>query len=240
MARQASFDVDEPELHRQRKVPRRYEVGDAPAEFPNDSKTMYHQWYFEALDLVVGAIQARFDQRDFQTYCAIEDLLLNAALGNDYESNFPAVMDVYGNDLDGDQLRLHLGILSATFGSDAESTNQLTFRDVKKHLLSLSQAERALVSQVMILVELILVLPCTNAVSERSFSALRRLKTYLRTTMLQARLNHLLLLHVHKERTDSLSCIDVANAFVTGSEHRLSLFGHFGDADLRRWTMMSF
>ena len=173
MARQASFDVDEPELPRQWKVPRRYEVGDAPAEFPNDSKKMYRQWYFEALDLAVGAIQARFDQRNFKTYCAIEDLLLNAALGNDYESNFAAVMDVYGNDLDGDQLRLHLGILSATFGSDAEteSTNQLTFRDVKKYLLSLSQAERALVSQVMILVELILVLPCTNAVSERSFSA---------------------------------------------------------------------
>ena len=52
--------------------------------------------------------------------------------------------------------------------------------------------------------------------------------------MLQARLNHLLLLHVYKERTDSLSCIDVANAFVTGSEHKLSLFGRFGDADPRR------
>ena len=34
-------------------------------------------------------------------------------------------------------------------------------------------------------------LPATDATSERSFSALRRVKTYLRTTMIQQRLNNL-------------------------------------------------
>ena len=59
-------------------------------------------------------------------------------------------------------------------------------------------------SEVCILLKLVLVAPATNAVSERSTSALRRVKTYLRSTMTQERLNHLLLLHVHTERTDSL------------------------------------
>lgn len=45
--------------------------------------------------------------------------------------------------------------------------------------------------------------------------------------MKQERLNHLLLLHVHKLRTDSLSYVEVANSFVGDSEHRLSVFGHF-------------
>ena len=53
--------------------------------------------------------------------------------------------------------------------------------------------------------ELVLVVPTTNAVSEISASALRRIKMYLRTTMQQARLNSLMILHVHKERTDTLS-----------------------------------
>ena len=39
--------------------------------------------------------------------------------------------------------------------------------------------------EVHCLVSLILVMPATNATSERSFSALRRVKTFLRTTMTQ-------------------------------------------------------
>ncbi len=41
-------------------------------------------------------------------------------------------------------------------------------------------------------------MPATNSSSERSFNALRRVKTYLRGTMLQGRLNNLMVLHVHQ------------------------------------------
>ena len=66
-----------------------------------------------------------------------------------------------------------------------------------------------------------------SAVSERSFSALRRVKTFLRTTMNQDRLNHLMVLHILKQITDDLNLKDVANDLVSASEHRLSLFGKF-------------
>ena len=45
-------------------------------------------------------------------------------------------------------------------------------------------------------------MPATIAISERSFSVLKRVKTYLRTTMTQRRLNQLMLLHVHTNKTD--------------------------------------
>ena len=70
-------------------------------------------------------------------------------------------------------------------------------------------------------------MPATNAVSERSFSALRRVKTYLRSTMKQTRLNHLKILHLHKEKTDGLNLHDIGNEFARCSEHRLSVFRHF-------------
>ena len=50
-------------------------------------------------------------------------------------------------------------------------------------------------------------MPATNcnAVSERSFSALKQVtETYLRSTTGDSRLNHLIVLHVHKDRTDAL------------------------------------
>ena len=80
-------------------------------------------------------------------------------------------------------------------------------------------------SQVSKLVKLLLVMPATNAGSERSFSAVRRIKTYLRSTMSQQRLNHLMLLHVHKSETDALNLVDVANDFIAGNDHRKHVFG---------------
>ena len=46
--------------------------------------------------------------------------------------------------------------------------------------------------------------PITSATSEKSFSALQRLLTYLRSSMSEKRLNNCLLLHVHKEMTDCI------------------------------------
>ena len=83
----------------------------------------------------------------------------------------------------------------------------------------------------MTLVKLVLINPATNAISERSFSAMRRLKTYLRFTMGQKRLNAIMLLHVHKDMTDKLSVIEMANQFCT-TEHRQSVFGSFSEKDL--------
>ena len=45
--------------------------------------------------------------------------------------------------------------------------------------------------------------------------------------MNQARLNHLMLLHVHRDTTDKLDLKACANDFVAGNEYRLSIFGTF-------------
>ena len=70
-------------------------------------------------------------------------------------------------------------------------------------------------------------MPATNAMSERSFSALRQLKSYLQATMTQTRLNSILVLYIHQQYTDSLDLKEVGNEFVTGFEHRQTLFGRF-------------
>jgi hypothetical protein len=64
-------------------------------------------------------------------------------------------------------------------------------------------------------------MPASNAASERSFSAMRRLKTYLCSTMRQSRLNHVMLLNINREKVDYLDLDDIADQFVQGSEHHL-------------------
>ena len=45
--------------------------------------------------------------------------------------------------------------------------------------------------------------------------------------MTQQRLNNLMILHVHKECTDSLNPVKITNEFVGEAEHRLTIFGKF-------------
>jgi len=70
-------------------------------------------------------------------------------------------------------------------------------------------------------------MPATNAVSERSASAMRRIKTYLRTSMTQTRLNHIMVLHIHKHLTNSISHTAVLNEFVSANESGKLHFGTF-------------
>ena len=65
---------------------------------------------------------------------------------------------------------------------------------------------RAIYSEIVTLVIILLVIRTATATRERTFSALRRVKTYLRS-MTQARMNNLITLHVHKERTDALDLV---------------------------------
>ena len=84
--------------------------------------------------------------------------------------------------------------------------------------------------EVIILLKILMAAPATNVVSERSASQLRRVKTWLRTTMSQERLNYLLL-STHKEKTDTLDLIKVANDFCEGNRDRFSSFGVFAEED---------
>ena len=58
---------------------------------------------------------------------------------------------------------------------------------------------QTLFPQISKLFRLLLIMPATSATSERSFSSLRHIETYLRTSMKQERLNHLMMIYVHKD-----------------------------------------
>ena len=82
------------------------------------------------------------------------------------------------------------------------------------------------------LTKLMLLTPATNAVCERSCSSLIRLNTYLRSTMGGEKLFYLMALHVHKQLTDSLYLIQVANLFVANNGSRKQMLGTFSKRDM--------
>jgi len=82
-----------------------------------------------------------------------------------------------------------------------------------------------LLDMVMKLTKIILTMPATNAISERSFSALRRMKTWLRSTMNQTRLNWCMVLHIHNDE------------FVSRNSTRSHIFGRLCKIFLLSFTV---
>ncbi len=68
------------------------------------------------------------------------------------------------------------------------------------------------------LLQLHLSMPISVASSERSFSVLRRLKTWLRNTVTQKGLTHLALLHMHQEILDSLNIHVLKREFISTTQ----------------------
>ena len=106
-----------------------------------------------------------------------------------------------------------------------------TIIDILSHIKGFSETKMEFFSEIVVLMKLYLVLPATNAVSERSASTMRRIKNWLRSTMKQERLNYCMLLSIHKEKTDAIDLVNIANEFSTRSESRLRTFGTFSNED---------
>ena len=102
---------------------------------------------------------------------------------------------------------------------------------IVKEFRNLPKWQQELMQQVKIAIKLWLLAPATNAVSERSASALRRICTYLRTRSSQERFSNCMVLSVHKDEVDKLNLIDIANEFCRESDQRIGPFGRFHARD---------
>ena len=78
--------------------------------------------------------------------------------------------------------------------------------------------------QVKNLVKLLLVSPASSAEAERSFSGLRRLKTWLRSTMGQERLNALAVCQTHQDLLDKLDMDSMVDEFISVNNRRKFVF----------------
>ena len=67
--------------------------------------------------------------------------------------------------------------------------------------------------------KLLLVMPVTNTINERSFSAMHCIKTYLRSTMAQE-CHSVMVLHNHKELTNGLDLKNICKGFISKSDYQ--------------------
>ena len=84
-------------------------------------------------------------------------------------------------------------------------------KEAMKIISSLNASRKLLVAELLKLVKLILLVPTTNAVSERSRKTLCRVKTYLRSSMTQELVSSCLIVTTYKKQVDKLKLVEVAS-----------------------------
>jgi hypothetical protein len=169
--------------------------------------------FYEVTDTAIMQLQNRFDQPGIKHCLAIEKCLIDQH-GQDIDLN---VLNTYQNiNLDSLQIEIKMFRLKHKFSSVAEAAAILS---------NMTPECRGIFREIEKLVRLLLVFPSSSAEAERSFSSLRRLKSWLRSTMSQTRLNHVCILHIHSDLVDSMNVHALAHDFIAKNTSRQSLFG---------------
>ena len=182
----------------------------------------YRKIYYESLDCIIDAIKNRFDQEHFKTYIKLENLLLKAVKGSNFDSECNDVTALCDNNFDGIRFHVQLETLSkyckeiVDTGSFRTVTEVLRNLEVRNHLYEMYKVAK-----------LIMAMPATNSMLEETFSLLKLIKTYLRSTMTQGRLNHLMILNTYRKGLDKMDLRKVSSIFVQkndGCRHTFSKF----------------
>ena len=230
--KEAEEYTGEPTLPRYRRPPKRLDEGAEPHRFTSPEE-YFRSHYFYVLDLVDEEISRRFDQNSMFVPKELERLLIKAAnLEDAAPIDIPEVIQsTYARDLNMQKAELQLRMLPDLIKGYrvSQGLTKLTVTRISMiaDIMVTVPMAKEMFSEIDKLLRLYLTIPVTTATAERSFSSLRRIKTYLRSTMTEQRLNNILLLHTHKEMTDALDLTEIARSFVSSNERRTEFFGNF-------------
>ena len=139
----------------------------------------------------------------------------------------PKIHDLYNKDTDTRKLEWQLRVLPDLLNSCPDIASKVTRVRTLANLLAAAPLASSIFSEVDKPVRIYLTIPVTTATGERSLSAVRCIKTHLRSTICQQRLNNLMLRNVHKDLTDGLDLPTIARQFVDANERRRHFFFFF-------------
>ena len=174
--------------------------------------------FYLALDKVIAELESRFVGNDQDVLCGLGDLVMNSAPSL---NNFDLVAKYYGLDKD---------ILFAEHEiyKNYKSDNNIQCSNATDVLSNLHDHHLIdFVPEFAQVVKILCAIPATSCSAERSFSALRRIKTYLRSTMGQDRLNHLALINIERSYANAVIETDISriiDAFASRKNRRCQFF----------------
>lgn len=209
----AKHDLDEVDVPRVRRPSRRYDT-DSDAHIASSVEEHYRAAYFEVIDSAISQLSDRFDKESpgLSAYLQLELMLISAVVDRTVCQKYP--------ELNESDLSIQLQMFRSQYNFDSVNS-------ARQVLQTMCPEVRKLFTQVERLIRLMLVCPVSSCSAERSFSCLRRLKTWLRSTMSETRLNHVAVCNIHQDRLDGIDIVELGKAFASRSDIRKTLFGQW-------------
>ena len=169
--------IKEPKSPRQHKVPRRIDEGTEASFFPTTTQDPYRHKCFTILDCVLFGLTDQLEpDKTSEHLKKVQQFLIGEEKSVEY------IKEYYHADVDGPRLVLHIDMIidrARCQGTQLEDTQCVVDFLIKDEMF------RSVITELSKLVRIILTLPVSSCTAERSFSGLRRLKTYLRSRMSQ-------------------------------------------------------
>ena len=209
----SEFHLDQISAPRPKRIPKRLDQGTSEAHVFQEAKPYYRRGYYTMLDVAHSELQSRFDQDSFSVVRKAENSLV-VGVPDECLKAYP--------EIDFNSLTVQLQMFRSSYSYE-------TLQEAAELSRKAPSEVRQLFPEVVTRIRLLLVLPSSSCEAERSFSALRRLKTFLRSTMTQQRLNNVAVCHVHSTVLREINSVNVINDFVSLNDSRKHLFG-FGHA----------
>ncbi|KAL6570270.1 hypothetical protein OROMI_014784 [Orobanche minor] len=226
-AKKIAIEMDIDPIFPRRREIRRKKFFD---ENPNDTSSVCSQtaeesfkvnYFLYIVDQAIVSLEKRFEQ--YQEYENIFGFLFTShKLQSLDDTNLKtccaqlevALKNNEQSDVDGNELYVELKLLQEFL--PPENMGPI---DILKFLKGLGFFPDAIIAY-----RILLTIPVTVASAERSFSKLKLLKSYMRSTMSQERLNGLALIAIENDILEQVDYKDLVDDFAFKSVRRMSLF----------------
>ena len=205
------------------------EVGSVE-DFGEPTMQKLKRQYFDALDHIKSSLNTRFNQKDINIISNIESVLINAINQEDFQLNFQALAHFKYFNLE--RLKQELAELPSylkLFNAESDvKIKKVTMVSTLCEMFNTKKSFRVCSPNVHKLIVLYVSIPLSSATAERTFSAMRRVKTWLRSTMSANALTNRMFAVLHKQLIDNVDSRIIAKEFVCDQHERRSrYFGNF-------------
>lgn len=169
--------------------------------------------FYKLLDVINGQIAKRFSavERVVQQFSVLFPKVLNSLSEKEILERAENLQKIYEKDI-GPSLGLELLSLRESLGEEIAKCKKVF--ELTKLLFVDFEIMSSSFPEVLTALTLFLTLPVTVASAERSFSALKRIKSYLRSTMGQDRLSALGLIAINNAEASIIDKKELKNAFL--------------------------
>lgn len=153
-------------------------------------KTDQKRIFYNILDVICSEMNRRFNKKD-TIYTTLEalDQTSTKFLDDEIICHYAETFPTYGSNEFITKLKIQCQLGKTLFSSGSDLFE--FYQEVKKFKVGFEELTK--------IIEHILVVPVSSASAERSFSTMKRVKAYLRSTMTSRRLNNLTLLSIERE-----------------------------------------